>query len=574
MIKISTLRVSVRAFISSLITPSFTAVGGVVLSALLLAACAGGGGRGGDPTPPPRSPDLTGIPAETSVNVSWKRPSLSPDEGIYAIEISWRLSPDLRRAAVDPDDEFQFKSGLLDLDNDDYLYYGENAAYTGVTRNDDKCPTYRSEMGIDQNNDTKREGLGEIASIGDLCDPANDKFSGRGVLGLENNLSFTPGAKELVIRWQNPAAAAFGEGESPEPPPAPFNVMAVVDDALNVTSLSWTNPARGSVASFAVNAYNTTANPEGVLIASLTDNLADAVSALDREAGALVSFNISHQALLNNSSYRLAVIANYAGDDGDSIIGTSVCIMRDAAGAVAVQGKCFQPPQPMPVDDTDSDDTAAAVTKIDSFTLWWKETTSDVWNSVIITSSTKSAPSFALSTDDASVFTSYALTAEEVGEMEFAGLNLTIALNATASGRVPVEIESQDNFVVVGPNFDGDALADAVDEDDDNDGILDTDETDLSAEGRDLTKESALKGSFLVPVFGDETALLYDDENPSYVVRGLATDSAYRFDGGCDGGELRRQATGCAALLRSGRERFWRYGYADEYSHHHGGGIP
>ena len=124
-------------------------------------------------------------------------------------------------------------------------------------------------------------------------------------------------------------------------------------------------------------------------------------------------------------------------------------------------------------------------------------------------------------------------------------------VNVTEDGEdelVPIAVEAQTpanaaqadltNFVTLGPNFDGDALADAVDEDADNDGILNADEGEglsaevlvrLTTEGRDLARESAIRGSFVLPAYSAANSFVYDSESPYYVLEGLETNSSYRI---------------------------------------------
>ena len=85
-------------------------------------------------------------------------------------------------------------------------------------------------------------------------------------------------------------------------------------------------------------------------------------------------------------------------------------------------------------------------------------------------------------------------------------------------------------MVIVGPNYDGDPLADSVDLDDDNDGILDSEE--VEDPYFDYSKLSALGDSIVLPSYDSNDPFLvsiYNSLNASYSIRGLPSHSSYVF---------------------------------------------
>lgn len=108
------------------------------------------------------------------------------------------------------------------------------------------------------------------------------------------------------------------------------------------------------------------------------------------------------------------------------------------------------------------------------------------------------------------------------------GVNYEISLSYVYTNRT--EVLAATGSVVVGPNYDGDALADSVDSDDDNDGILDVDE--VQDAYFDYSKLSALGDGITLPRYDSNDAFLtaiYDSQNPSYLIRGLPSHSVYIF---------------------------------------------
>ena len=552
------------------------------LSALLLAACAGGGGGGGGggSTSTP-APVARAIPLERGVNVSWDNPSLREreGEGVYEIRVSWEPAASVRRGSAGAADVR--RNQFLDRDGDGFLFYGEAARYVGPAVDDDKCPSY-----ADPNNaDTAPEGEGETVSIGDLCDPANDEFEGRGDAGLENELSYIPAADSLTVLWQNPdAPVVYGSEVVTHEVPTEGQAGAVdlssyvPDGSVN---LRWTNPtvtitvpdgAGGELAVefFTISTYNSTdgeaEKPFGDTIRYDATGGSPTFSSL---AGGTVSYAYDTSVFdgSKDGSYRLEVVANYA-DEGRVTV-ASFCFDHTAADTTmdppivrdlsVAAGVCDRSQDQLGMRTVRVSETQEV--SIDHFVLAWRPTEANSqWEEITLNSAQETEVLYDFSSADSPTYTSYVLRPQDFNlaeDVRFDGtLEVSLSLqayyvNVTEDGEdelVPIAVEEQTpanaakadltNFVTVGPNFDGDALADAVDADADNDGILNADEGEglsaevlvrLTAEGRDLARESAIKGSFVLPAYSTANSFLYDSESPFYILEGLATASAYRI---------------------------------------------
>ena len=550
------------------------------LSALLLAACAGGGGGGGSGgggSTPAAAPVARAIPLERGVNVSWDNPSLREGEGIYEIRISWEPAATVQRGSAGAADPR--RNQFLDRDGDGFLFYGEAARYEGVTANDDKCPSYgrlvdeTNENGPFNNNDTAPEGDGGTVSIGDLCDPANDEFVGRGVAGLENELSYVPAADSLTVLWQNPVAPVVYGSEvvthevPTEGQAGAVNLSSYVPDGP--VNLLWTNPTvtirvpndagvemteELAVESFTISTYNfTDDDPEESFDDPITLGGSE-VSLVDGVVSYAYDTSVFDSS--KDGSYRLEVVANYA-DEGRVTV-ASFCFDHIAAvptvdppivrGLSVAEGVCDRSQDQLGMRTVQVPETQEV--SIAHFVLSWRTTDANSqWEDITLNSTGETEVRYDFSSADSPTYTSYVLRPQDFNlaeDVRFAGtLEVSLALqayyvNVTDDGEdvlVPIPVEEQTpvsavkadltNFVTLGPNFDGDALADVEDADADNDGILDVDE--MTIAGRDLARESAIRGSFVLPPYSSANSFLYDSESPFYILEGLGTASAYRI---------------------------------------------
>ena len=264
-----------------------------------------------------------------------------------------------------------------------------------------------------------------------------------------------------------------------------------------------------------------------------------------------------------DGSYRLEVVANYA-DEGRVTV-ASFCFDHTAAdppivrGLSVAAGDCDRSQDQLGMRTVQVPETQEV--SIDHFVLAWRTTDANSeWEEITLNSTQETEVSYVFSSADSPTYTSYVLRPQDFNlaeDVRFDGtLEVSLSLqayyvNVTDDGEdvlVPIAVEEQTpasavkadltNFVTVGPNFDGDALADIMDEDADNDGILNADEGEglsaevlvrLTAEGRDLARESAIRGSFVLPAYSAANSFVYDSESPFYILEGLATASAYRI---------------------------------------------
>ena len=544
-----------------------------------LAACAGGGGSLSTAVP---TPVARAIPLERGVNMSWDNPSLPEGEGVYEIRISWEPSATVRRGSAGVADPR--RNQFLDRDGDGFLFYGEAARYAGPTADDDKCPSYgvwfdpNNVSSPDTNADTDPEGDGGTVSIGDLCDPANVEFEGRGDAGLENELSYIPAADSLTVLWQNPVApVVLGSAVVTHEVRTPGQAEAVTVDSPYVPSvpvnLRWTNPTvtirvaddagvemteELAVESFTISTYNSTADaPEESFAPRPPITLGGSEVSL---VAGVVSYPYDTSIFdgSKDGTYRLEVVANYA-DEGrravasfcfDHIAENTTAVPPIVRGLSVAAGVCRLDRSQDQLGMRTVQVSETQEVSIDHFVLAWRSTAANSqWEDITLNSTQETEIRYDFSSADSPTYTSYVLRPQDFNlaeDVRFGGsLEVSLSLqayyvNVTEDGEdalASIAVEEQTpasavkadltNFVTLGPNFDGDALADIVDADADNDGILNADE--MTIAGRDLVRESAIRGSFVLPAYSAANSFVYDSESPFYILEGLATASAYRI---------------------------------------------
>ena len=454
-------------------------------------------------------------PNENGVVLQWVNPTnLGENEAIYSFTVNWRAVAPLSRSRLERiirDDSAENASdslaravaqnatvsSILDADGDgNILSYDERAGiFVG-----DNC---RHVANADQSPDADGDG------IGDACD---DEAS---------LLRFIPGEETIRISWTNPAAGPPPLGSGPkEFGPYPSETAAGESyaagdltfnyDADGNVTVSWTNPddfdgAAVNITSFSVSLSVDGAEPEPPEVYS-------DIGAGENGTGDEVS-----RPVLSDLSVTPAADAAYAFTvtATNSFNGSVVSAVAIGSGCVIVASattfaRCGDARPELPRDDAEE----IGIERL-----------------LLIVEDGNNGNSIDELIINASRFLAYGAAAHYIYNVSSSvSRNFRFSLHARyEDGRnVTALVDDASSFaysgaVVSGPNGDEDHLADAMDPDRDDDGIVNEEDV--------FPDDSALMGGISVVYAGDEDALadFESGANVNYTLDWLESGSYYTF---------------------------------------------
>ena len=455
--------------------------------------------------------------------LNWTNPSVEPLEGIYRFTIEYEAVAGLSETSLNALIDEQL-SGRLDSRNEAELIRLAAAGRNSQILDWDND----NELVEDVRNPTAGDNCLHVANpsqadadedgVGDACDPVN------------NALSFVPSADEVRIAWRNPLESADAGGSRVEDLGyADADLVAEISGSNNSLSfsfssasdnltVSWENPTSfynptsgrvepiEDIADFTIEGGEMTVMVEG----TEGNNAGGDAVEVELELGSVAAdteHNIEVRAAVSNGTHDVSILIG--------------------EGCVRLSGV-----------EAEDEDLVACGTARQMRTIPGEETVSIASWALSVTGPSGFNETVVLSPDstedisfDYNGTSTYIYEANSEGDWTFslsysyedmAGVEKTVDLSDTANFASHVNFPYS-GMVVLGANLDGDHLADSVDEDDDNDGILDTADA--------APQRSALVGEVEVAYRGDTNELgkYKGGAASSHNLTGLATDSYYTF---------------------------------------------